>query len=139
MKLSDLELDMVLDYKNNSPLELIAEHTIDVDANDYILLSIMLKRENKNEYLEELLHFLDEIRMNLLNKENSQLTVQAETESFYFEADYYENVSPIQNIDPTESRPAEYLLNDWYITGEETLPLSVQGFLKWKINNIINK
>ena len=138
MELSELECDLLLDYKNNSPLELLKN--AQVDANDYILLSLMLKRNNCNQYLEELLTLLQDVERGLINKNKEQLEWSMEVENFAFHIKYEcTNEGDYADGDPTLQVDMEFELVGFDLVGEELLPLSASKYMNARFDELVNE
>jgi len=89
MKISELEQDILVDYQNNTPLELIANEPYEVDVNDFIVLSIALGKYSQSDKLDACLCFLDEVKRSFIDRGYDN-EIRVDTEHFKFVAVYTE-------------------------------------------------
>ena len=72
MTLSDFEIEIIEQYETQTPFELMRTSNLPFDINpeEYIVLSILLKKSNRTELLDDLLDFLTEVRNRFEHKES---------------------------------------------------------------------
>lgn len=134
MKLSAMQEDMLFDYKNNTPQEIIDDQAIQVNLNDYILLNIALSKHNQNEYLEKCLNFLYEVKIQFVNRDNEPKVI-FEFEGFEFNA-YYKETIDDEGL-PTASLYQEFM--DWSWGVDFDLNEDARDYIDYRLTEIIEE
>lgn len=131
MTLSDFEIEIIEQYETQTPFEVMRTSNLPFDINpeEYIVLSILLKKHDRTELLDDCLDFLTEIRNRFEHKE------------------YYDNVNVCINmmtytaiyavVEEGKNDPDEYYPPVSEIVDEEMelkeVPKSVEKYITYLI------
>ena len=134
MTLSDFEIEIIEQYETQTPFEVMRTSNLPFDINpeEYIVLSILLKKHDRTELLDDCLDFLTEIRNRFEHKE------------------YYDNVNVCINmmtytaiyavVEEGKNDPDEYYPPVSEIVDEEMelsgVPKSVKKYITYLISLI---
>ncbi len=135
-KLTDIEQEIIEDYKNNSPKKVFTKMFANYTIEDHLYLSLMFRDSRNYERMEECLVFLDAFQLAI---ENDEHHYREDPDVWTFENSgiKYQALYNLTKLGDPKDNMDYYISIHGLLTDD--LPAQVYDYLEYRCSQIINK
>lgn len=142
MKTTDYESDIILDYQNNSAIEILEDYEYDI--NDYVTLSLLSKQVNgDSQRVSDCLDFIALFKREVQELDSKEGFPTIEINDFdikyyiYFDTNAKVITSNDRYVPDQYPERSDYFISYYGIKNTE-LPLEILNYMEWKLEKILS-